>query len=514
MSRGDETDAAMVITEASGGLVRAPSPLLALDGFAAAGEARETVALLADAAGAWFAPAAEGLTARRPTAADREIADAGAGTGDRQARITRSIETVPRVLLVAHYDPARDYQTGAQEARRPGAGQVQERIELPAAVSAGAARTIGEGMLARVEAARVRRTVMLDVSAADIAPGAAVTIVGEGGLWRVAAAELAAFVTTLELVPMTPATIARGATGGRVLGAPDLAIGRTVLHAFELPPLDGSLASEPRMVAAAAGTGPGWRRAALLSSLDGVSWRAAGMTAAPAVIGTVAIPPADGPGTLLDLANRFEVDLLHAGMTLAGADDRALDGGANLAMVGGELLQFGEAVQVGATRWRLGRLLRARRGMTAAHGAGERFVLLEAEALAPVSVPATSLGGTVRLMASGVGDAGAPAEAIADLSGVSLAPPAPVHLRVEPLADGGGVLRWTRRSRAGWLWTDGLDTPLGEESEAYRVTVGARTAVTQAAELPVTAAERAGHAAVQVRQIGTHATSPAATIIL
>ena len=28
---------------------------------------------------------------------------------------------------------------------------------------------------------------------------------------------------------------------------------------------------------------------------------------------------------------------------------------------------------------------------------------------------------------------------------------------------------WTRRSRAGWRWLDGVEAPLGEESESYDI---------------------------------------------
>ena len=507
-------DAGVVIAAASGGAAVADGPLLPLPGFSAQGSARETVALLAEAAGAWFAPETGRVAVRRVGGPPREISDAGTGAGARRVRAVRPIETVPRVLTLAHYDPARDYQTGMQEARRPGAGQVQARVELPAALDAGAARTLVEAMLARAEIARVRRTVTLDIAAAGIAPGELVTVAGEADLWRVAAAELAEAVVTLELAPLAPATLARMADPGRATGAPDLPIGQTVVAAFELPPLDGTLADEPRVMVAAAGTGAGWRRAALLTGLDGTSWRAGGMTALPAVMGSVAVPPGEGPETLLDLANTIEVDLLHGDMTLAGADDLALDRGANLALVGGELLQFGSAVQLAATRWRLGRLLRARRGMAAAHAAGERFVPVEAEALAPVTGLAVRPGGTVHVLASGVGDGATPAAAQVAVDGGSVAPPAPVHLRVEPAPDGSGILRWTRRSRAGWSWSDGLDAPLGEEREAYRITVGARSVVVEAPELAVTAAERAAHATVAVRQIGTHAASAAATMTL
>jgi hypothetical protein len=33
------------------------------------------------------------------------------------------------------------------------------------------------------------------------------------------------------------------------------------------------------------------------------------------------------------------------------------------------------------------------------------------------------------------------------------------------------MLSWVRRSRDGWGWADGVDAPLAEESEAYRIVV-------------------------------------------
>jgi len=44
-----------------------------------------------------------------------------------------------------------------------------------------------------------------------------------------------------------------------------------------------------------------------------------------------------------------------------------------------------------------------------------------------------------------------------------------VHLRVDTQGDGGVMISWVRRSRLGWGWTSGSDTPLGEESERYEI---------------------------------------------
>jgi hypothetical protein len=206
----------------------------------------------------------------------------------------------------------------------------------------------------------------------------------------------------------------------------------------------------------------------------------------------------------------MEVELAHGGMMLANADDLALDQGANLALVGDELVQFGVAEQLSATRYRLSRLLRGRRGTEATagmHAAGDRFVVLTADTVRTIDVPASLLGSIVRVMASGVGDITGPAANEAVLSGASVLPPSPVHLSVAP--DSPDTLRWIRRSRAGWRWIDGVDAPLGEDAEHYSVamTRGDGSRRTVAADSPSATLlpddRAAGAATAVVRQIGT-----------
>ncbi len=508
--------------ELAGGAIVGAGPSATVQGFSAYGDkAQAVVALLGSTAGAWFAPVGDGIEMRSDPGTLVTIADAGFGReGKRRMRTIRPIETVPRDLTVAHYDPARDYQTGVQQARRPGAGYRVEHVDLPAVVDAVAARTIAEAMLARAETERVRRTVTVDIGGIAVAPGDGVTISGENGVWRAASVSIEAMAVAIDLVPITPPMLPAIASSGRAVAAPDVAIGETILAAFETPALDDALLTQPRLTIAAAGTGAGWRRAALLYSLDdGGSWIAGGATAASAVIGVVTAPPGPGPATLRDLANGIEVELAHDAMTLRSADAGAIDHGANLALVGSELLQFAEAVQIGPRLWRLSALLRGRRGMTASHVAGERFVLVARETAVSIALPPAMIGRTVRVMASGVGDVAGPAAASVAITGISVAPPSPVHLTLDPLPDGNARLRWVRRSRLGWRWTDGLDTPLGEEREAYRVTIAVpgvadRRAIVSGPEVVLRTEELMRGAVATVRQLGTSGESAEARIDL
>ncbi|SEJ69570.1 Putative phage tail protein [Sphingomonas sp. OV641] len=498
-----------------GGALTGAGPQQLLDGFSAYGDsARGVIETLAEVSGAWFAPAGHGVSMRADTAPTRTVPDDG------RSRRLAPAERVPRSMLVSHYDPARDWQAGAQRAVRPGAGDAAATIELPAAISASAAKTIATAMLARAEAGRTRCQLVLDASAIDIAPGAVIAIEGEaqGAAWRVVAVAVERFGVTLDLVALAPPPLPTSASGGRLLREADAPAGSTVIHAAELPDLSGEYASRPRVAVVAAGTSPGWRRAALHYSLDGgASWTAAGATAAPGVIGRVISPCGPAPSTLIDRVHNLEVELAHGGMHLRAADAGALDAGANLALVGEELLQFGEAAKLGERTWRLTLLRRGKFGTSGnlLHDDAP-FVLLDGNSV--VSFPAdAALTQPVLVMANGVGDA-QPAEAICRLTGRSLVPPAPVHLTGR-IIDHVLHCTWRRRSRADWRWRDGVDAALIEEREGYQVTIdaagGRTTLVTGDPHLATPLAAIGGapvHVAVQ--QIGTHGLSEAATLHL
>ena len=522
-----------IAAEVSHGAIVGADVTLPLAGFAAYGDSvRGVTETLAVAGGAWFAPDGGGLRMRAGATPDREIADARVTAGGMSAggtargksgRAVAALETVPRDVTLAHYDPAREYQTGLQRARRPGAGTREDRVEMPAAIDAGAAKTMAEAVLSRAEAGRERRTVALGWDMLGVQPGACVTIRDVPGIWRVTGWALEHMVLSLECVRLAAGTLAMAGSAGRMLAAPDVATGATLLAAFEGLPLDGSLLSAPRLTVIATGTAPGWRRAALLYSVDGgARWTSAGSTAAPGIIGTLATVPGAASAAIQDRAHTFEVDLAHGDMALAGADMNALDAGANLALVGDEMVQFGSAEQIGPTRWRLGMLLRGRRGSEAAIGtqsAGDRFVLIEADSVLSLDLPMATIGTEVRLMAAGPGDPDGPVLLTTTVRGTSIVPPSPVHLRWRETGDGDAAVQWMRRGRSGWRWIDSVDVPLGEEQERYRITLSrgdgtVRTLETDAPALSVAAADRAGGVVLAVRQVGAHGESPTAEIAI
>ncbi|MET4896189.1 phage tail protein [Sphingomonadaceae bacterium jetA1] len=468
------------IAQAMSPHVRPGDPGAALTGFAASGGSiRAVLELLADVSGGQWVAQGDGIrlvapdAAATPALAVVDEAMAATGHGRRGQRQMAGEASIAASVTIAYYDPARDYQIGVQQARRAG-GVRDDRLDLAAAIDAATARTLAQDRLARIMAERVKRIVTLGPESVAIAPGTVLAIAGEAGRWRVVEAGWEAMAVRLTCVPLGRAGPRLSASPGRAVRAVDRTIGTTRLAVFEMPPLDDQLLAGPRLSIVSAG-GPGWRQAALAYRLDDADgWTSIGPSALPGVMGRLVDL---SPGSATALIDRRGGIIVRLAEDLADADAAALDAGANLAWLGDELIQFARAVPLGDGHWRLSALRRGLRGTEAAVGAqrvGDGFVLLDAATTRMLDLPATALGRRVQVLAHGVGDGAEGVSAAAMLTGLSVCPPAPVHWRCRRGADGRVTLGWTRRSRNGWRWIDGVDAPLGEEVERYRLTIGDR----------------------------------------
>ena len=429
--------------------------------------------------------------------------------------IRRGQDSVPGEVTIAYHDVARDYQSGLQRALRQGGRRVDRR-SLPAVLDAGGAKALADHRLASLHAGRISGKAVTGWRHAALLPGGHVEIEGQAGPWQVVRRVLGAMTATFELmrVPSAPPPDL-DASPGRAVAEADLPHGPTLFHLLDLPLGDG-IETKPLLHLAAAGESAGWRRAALSVSFDGgESWLDSGATAAPAVLGVAldALPLAGS--ALFDMSSSVEVELSNENMWLEGRSVDALVAGANLASVGAELIQFGSAEPLGGRRFRLSRLLRGRRGTEWAspgHAADEPFTLIARETLRAIEVPA---GAVVDVLASGVGDLPGAAAASRLAGAEMLRPPCPVHLRAVATPTGDLAISWVRRSRLGWSWADGAETPLGEERENYRlILAGAgfeRRVETAEAAYLYTAAERAadgpGPVTMTVVQLGDLAAS-------
>jgi hypothetical protein len=252
------------------------------------------------------------------------------------------------------------------------------------------------------------------------------------------------------------------------------------------------------LLIAAAGSSPGWRRSSFAISADGgETYAHAGEARAACVMGVITAAVGPGCDDRWDRVTSVEVELLADAMWLEGRSEAAVLAGANLAVVGDEIVQFASAAPIGPRRFTLSGLLRGRRGTAAtAHAAGERFVLLDPDRLVAVEPGIEAVGRTLRVRATGNGDGATPA-VMHPFAGNALRPFPPALLRY--VRSGGDlVFDWVRRGSGGLAWVDGLDAPL-DAPEAYRVEIFVAGTAVRAVTVPssswrYTAAARAADA--------------------
>jgi len=428
----------------------------------------------------------------------------------------RAAGTLPDEVTLGYYAVERDYQAGLQRARRGGPGRRVAALDLPAVLTADAAKAIVETRLATDWAARRTAVIRLPWRWLRLRPGQAMRLEKDSTAWGVQAVTLDRMVIEVRLTALAAMADIAPATAGRALAQADRPHGATRILPFELPGTD----SGATLWIAAAGDDAGWRQAVLEGSMDGgATLDPIGRTAPAAVIGRVAAATAAAGTALFDDATTIEVVLANDAMLLTGCSDAALLAGANLALLGEELIQFGRAEQVGVRRFRITRLLRGRQGTEAAtvtHRAGEDFVLVDPARLVALPLAAGATGSTALVLATGIGDA-APVVARRTIIGTALRPYSPVHLRAVRTGNGDIALAWIRRSRAGAAWADAVDAPLGEEAERYRVAILAGERVVRTVEvteprwrypLAMQAADgTAGRLRWSVTQLGTAAAS-------
>ncbi|EIZ78297.1 hypothetical protein WSK_3179 [Novosphingobium sp. Rr 2-17] len=449
----------------------------------------------------------------------------GAASGYARNRAAPSPQP-PTVLR--YYDLDRDYQASAQRASGRAAPGEPRTIELPAVLDATTARTLIEQTSRRIDWSRDTVSWRTSELNTKVAPGALVALPGIAGQWVVTQWEWrdGGVELALERVLPTGADVAPqlAADAGRGNSPLDAPPGQTTIIAFEMP-MDGEDSGSARQYAAVSSTSSNWSGAALYADRgDGELHPLGGSGRTRAIIGAAtSVLPIASP-LLFDRGTQLAVTLIDPAMQLASADTRQLAYGANLALVGDEIVQFARASSLGEGRWGLEGLLRGLGGSEAAIGAhvtGEPFVLLSSPL---VALDAATLGSDTKrqVLAVGRGDTDPVASSVR-LDGLTLRPLAPVHPRRAIRSDGGWTLTWTRRARGVRYWQDGIDTPLVEQSETYIVTLGPLDApdmlwsVSEAMlDLPTTTLASLSAtwpgATLRVRQQGTHALSDPLTL--
>jgi hypothetical protein len=428
------------------------------------------------------------------------------------------IRSVPAALRLTYYDPDRDYQTGEARAvasEQPG-NETQQ--ELPVVFSAADAKSLAQDVLARAWAQRDKLTVHLPPARLALQPGTTLELPLRPARWTIEKKIVDGFVITAELRPSVSGGAEVAGDAGRIVGNGDVEMGPVSVALFDLPNILGLSAIAPAVLLAASTATSGWKRRPVQIEFGG-QIVAAETSRTKGLLGHSVTALADAQPHLIDDQHSVEVLLLDAEQWLTSCDDQALAAGENLAVLGTELIQFGQAIPLGEGRFRLSHLLRGRGGTewaNAGHGAGEAFCLIQAAALQPIVLPAWTLGSEITAQVSG-GTA-----ATIMFTAETLRPPSPVNVVADRQANGDIIVSWTRRSRQGFAWLDYVDAPLGEAREQYAIEIRGSAATIElesaAPNLTVSAVilsgVGAGPTTIQVRQIGDLAASHAAETII
>lgn len=512
--------------------VNANVPLTGISGFSCDGTFKDTLAkfqpvfpMSCDADGDSLNILAQALQPAAIPLADPATSESKGDFGG-QSGFTRKRAPLPPdpPRILRYYDINLDYQPGSQRAM----GQIivgkPKTVQLPAATTAANAfllisQTANNANWARETIAW--RSTEIDPA---VVPGATVTIAGQPGLWRVASWEWRASGVELMLERQAPtstdSTIATNS--GQANIAIDQVVGSSALVAYGLPWDGNGSADAVALFAAVSSASPGWAGAALFADPGTGVLAAIGSAGRQrSVIGsTITALPAASP-LLFDRLSTVTVQLVGSDLALTNATPDQLVTGANRALIGPEIIQFSTATAQGNGLWQLSGLLRGRggtEGNIAGHAVGESFVLLDAN---PVALSAALVGTNpaVKIAALGLADQTA-VEAPIHNWGITLQPLSPVQPASATASNGTLTLSWARRARGGWLWLDGVDEPLVEETEAYLVTYGPLNApvavwTVNTPSLALSAATLAtlggslAKGPFYVQQVGTYATSNA-----
>ncbi len=383
---------------------------------------------------------------------------------------------------------------------------------------------MADNLLSRAWALRDRLTVRLSPGFLDLAPGDLVRPEGVAGDWIVDTVEIERMVVTASLRPAWRSAGTRAADPGRPAIQPDVVAMPTRLALFDLTDVGENVSGAPSLQLAAASPSGAYRAVPIRIALGG-SESASLSAGAEAILGIAATILGDGQASVIDTDASVEVLLANPDHWLQSCDDAALVAGANLAVVGDEMVQFGQADAIGPGRFRLSRLLRGRRGSEwamAGHAADESFLLVDARALKAIPAGAAAIGGGVTVTAYGPGNDGQEPVVLRVLQGEAARPLSPAQLRGSVRADGALELGWVTRSRRGFAWIDAVDVPVDADFSGYRVSVARGAALsdftTTDPALMVSAADLAslgsGPISASVRQAGAIGLSRPATIII
>ncbi|MEM9878010.1 MAG: phage tail protein [Pseudomonadota bacterium] len=402
-----------------------------------------------------------------------------------QPRVTLEFDhalDLPEEITVSYTDPSTDYQAAvqrAQKVKRGGRGSIA--LNTAMALNAGDAQALAIQTLSRLWDERLTLSLDAGFAASQLEPGDLISVATspeKSELFEVTKLAQSSMITSITARSLPrdsfAAAIAAQNYSGEAQYTQTVAPPSIAARVFELP-ATSQFGAEPAVYAAVSKLSGTLASAGLYVSRDaGVNFELLAQIPVAAVTGTCLNGLEDRCAALFDQVSVLDVMLDTPDMELASRPRLAILNGANLALVGTELLQFETAQLLENGAYRLSGLLRGRAGtedMLMGTAAGQGFTLLSSGDIARQLVSVNELGTSAqyKIVTSGQSLESAPTQTFS-VSGAALLPFAPVFLRARYIPGTGLNVSWIRRSRLGFAWLDGADAPLGEDTLAFLVT--------------------------------------------
>jgi hypothetical protein len=396
--------------------------------------------------------------------------------------IRRAQETeLPSEVALSFFDALADYRASNVSSRRLATGSRRTGMTDTAAVmSFAVAGGLADTRLQDIWAGREGFVFGLSLRGLEVEPGDVVALELPSGERTMLVRRIEdAGHRRIEARSIEPAILSPVPASARALPpvtAPQISAPEVLI--LDLPILagdDAATAHAPR-VAAFASPWPGAVSIAIGTPETGFVARQ--LLERPAVVGELLTDLAAGPVAQWDHGSSFEVRLY--GGALASEPEAGVLNGANVAAIGSaeagwEVIQFRNAELVGPRTWRIDKLLRGQAatadGMESGHATGARFVLINT-AVPRLALSAEEAGLSLAARCGPAGFAFDP-ERFVDVPaettrrGLRCFPPVRAKARWGP---GGGIdVSWLRQTRWGGDSWEGVEIPLGETNEAYRV---------------------------------------------
>ncbi|MFA6280375.1 MAG: phage tail protein [Bdellovibrionales bacterium] len=377
---------------------------------------------------------------------------------------------LPIEVTCDYHDASRDYEVGSQRARRgaPRGTRAVAKVEVPVVCTASKAKQIAERLLYTAWVERDRYRFFLSRRWLAVEPSDIVTL-GETRV-RVLRVSQKGGLLQIDGVAAVPDSFGRLAVADG--GADSTSRGAasfvpSVLCLMDLPLLRG-VDDQAGVYVAVSGL-DGWRGASLWRSEDQVSFSRVTTITQAAVTGVAVTALPVRPVAVTDRVSAVRVQLLRG--SLSSCSEAELMNGANVALLGEEIVQFQTATLMEEGLYELRGLLRGRRGTdAAAHQVGEAFVLLQEAALQFLPAALTDRNKVVHFRAVSDGGSLDFAQDIPFAYGLNtLRPLAPAHVRCVRAGGAGSdaTLSWVRCARKNAAWVDYIDVPLDESEERY-----------------------------------------------